>query len=103
MSFLDAAEHLIKCQYIPIESKADRMPTDKSGFSLPLPAPPNIHVQGYLGLRGIDPLVISHCIKEGIVYETSNKNKPRVVFVGRDPDGKAHYAAVRDCGGDFKG
>jgi len=103
MSFLDAVEHLIGCQRIPIESKLDRMPIVRSSFALPLPASSNIRVQGYLGLRGIDPLVISHCIKKGIVYETSHKNKPRVVFVGHDHDGKARYAAVRDCGGDFKG
>jgi len=103
MSFLDAVAQLDGCKGMssaPVRREAHKA---LSGLTLPLPAPSNIHVQGYLGLRGIDPLVTSHCLKTEIVYETMHGTKPRVVFVGRDDEGAARYAAVRDCSGDFKG
>jgi len=106
MSFLDAVEHLEGCQKLsvlpalPIKQPEARA---QSKLVLTPAAASNLHVKNYLELRGIDPRVVSHCLNKGILYESLHGTRPRAVFVGRDKNGAARYAAIRECSSDFKG
>ncbi|MDD3222699.1 MAG: DUF3991 and TOPRIM domain-containing protein [Lachnospiraceae bacterium] len=58
-------------------------------------------VTEYLFRRGIDYQIISDCIAEGIIYESADYHN--AVFVGKDKQGTAKYAACRSTlGSDFK-
>lgn len=54
----------------------------------------------YLRGRGIDRQLISDCIAEGIIYESSNYHN--AIFIGNDEQGTARYAALRGTNGSFK-
>ena len=58
-------------------------------------------VTEYLFERGIDYQLISECIAEGIIYESSDYHN--AVFIGKDEQGTARYAALRSTNGNFKG
>ena len=59
-------------------------------------------VAQYLFGRGIDFSIIQECIAEGIIFES--KKYHNAVFVGRDENGTAKYAALRSTlGSSFKG
>ena len=51
----------------------------------------------YLRGRCIHPNVLAFCRKEGILYQTSFKNHPNCVFVGRDGEGVAKGGSLRGC------
>lgn len=55
----------------------------------------------YLQGRGIDTEIVRFCIQTGIVYESEYHHN--AVFVGKDSEGKARYAALRGIGTDFIG
>lgn len=53
-------------------------------FKLPKPDANSYAAMAYLRGRCIHPNVLAFCRKEGILYQTSFKNHPNCVFVGRD-------------------
>ena len=59
-----------------------------------------IHVVSYLRKRGIDPDIISRCIRGGSLYESRKYHN--CVFVGHDLSGKARFACVRGIYSSFK-
>ena len=52
----------------------------------------------YLRKRCIHPNVLSFCKQKKILYQTSIKNHPNCVFVGRDGEGQAKGGSLRGCG-----
>lgn len=55
----------------------------------------------YLMGRGIHPVVIEHCLKHKLLFET--KQYHNAMFVGYDMNGKARYAALRGTKSGYKG
>jgi hypothetical protein len=104
MAFLDAVRHLGACEVIRTrpDEKKNAQPRTRS-FNLPPAAKTNDAAGAYLELRGIDPHVISRCVKDGIIYQNDRGSIKNVVFVGRDRQGSARYASIRGISGDFKG
>lgn len=56
-------------------------------FRLPQPDPNSYAATAYLRKRCIHPNVLSFCKQKKILYQTSIKNHPNCVFVGRDGEG----------------
>lgn len=59
------------------------------------------YVVSYLKNRGIDTELIHFCMETGRLYESEKYHN--AVFVGRDKEGNAKYAALRGVGTDFIG
>ena len=57
----------------------------------------------YLARRGISREIISALSSEGAIYGNRRYGHQNVVFLGRDSAERPRYAAIRSCGGDFKG
>ncbi len=55
----------------------------------------------YLQRRGIDGDIISHCIGEGLLYES--RHYQNCVFLGKDTAGEIRYAFLRGIHGQFAG
>lgn len=55
----------------------------------------------YLQRRGIDGDIISHCIGEGLLYES--RRYQNCVFLGKDTAGEIRYAFLRGIHGQFAG
>lgn len=73
-----------------------RQPAASDGsnaFLLPQAHTDSRRVFAYLCSRGIDPEIINHCIKHGMLYEEAEHHN--AVFVGHDHTGAAQYAAMR--------
>lgn len=51
----------------------------------------------YLRGRCIHPNVLAFCRRESLLYQTSFKNHPNCVFVGRDGEGVAKGGSLRGC------
>lgn len=66
-------------------------------FKLPKPDANSYAAMAYLRGRCIHPNVLAFCRKEGILYQTSYKNHPNCVFVGRDGEGIAKGGSLRGC------
>ena len=66
-------------------------------FKLPEPDTNSYAAMAYLRGRCIHPNVLAFCRKEGILYQTSFKNHPNCVFVGRDGEGVAKGGSLRGC------
>lgn len=66
-------------------------------FKLPKPDANSYAAMAYLRGRCIHPNVLAFCRKEGILYQTSFKNHPNCVFVGRDVEGVAKGGSLRGC------
>jgi hypothetical protein len=106
-SFVDAVRHLVGDEINitrPITPKA-RPPTEKKQqervpLELPLRNADNERVIDYLEKRGITKPLIDDCIKRGLLYESVTWHN--AVFLGRDDNGKVHFAALRGTMGDFK-
>jgi len=80
--------------------------TDQKVAPIVLSLPPkyanNERVISYLSQRRIDLELILDCIERGLIYESADYHN--AVFVGKDVNGEAKYAAVRGTTGkDFKG
>lgn len=56
------------------------------------------HITKYLMSRGIDKNIIESLIAEGLLYES--KGYHNCIFLGKDDEGKARYAAYRGCTSD---
>lgn len=66
-------------------------------FKLPKPDANSYAAMAYLRGRCIHPNILAFCRKEGILYQTSFKNHPNCVFVGRDGEGVAKGGSLRGC------
>ena len=66
-------------------------------FKLPKPDANSYAAMAYLRGRCIHPNVLAFCRREGILYQTSFKNHPNCVFVGRDGEGVAKGGSLRGC------
>lgn len=66
-------------------------------FKLPKPDTNSYAAMAYLRGRCIHPNVLAFCRREGILYQTTFKNHPNCVFVGRDGEGIAKGGSLRGC------
>ena len=89
-----------KAQSPPSRSKATLPAAARRPLSLPPRNGNNTRVLAYLQSRGIERQVILNCIKDGSLYQSAKYCN--CVFVGRDDDGKARFAALRGTLGNFK-
>ncbi len=78
----------------PVKTK-ERVP-----FALPIATATPTAAVAYLRQRGIHPDVLQNCLDLGIVYEESKHHN--VVFVGKDAQGIAKFAAHRSTHGTFR-
>lgn len=103
VSFTEAVEALAGNPLSPVRHapQAKLKEQEPKVLSLPPPSRCATHAVSYLHGRGIDYDLIGYCIQTGRLYESQKYHN--VVFVGRDPDGKPRYAALRGTWGDFKG
>lgn len=76
--------------YIPMEHEAK----EKKPFVLPEQAPNCGRIRKYLNSRGVSNEVMNYCIQRGILYESLPYHN--TVFVGKDEQGKARYAFLRE-------
>ena len=91
-SFLDAVQRILgELPRVPTKSEPTA-PLPKTEFSLPPKHADNRRVFSYLRGRGIDPEIINHCIKHGLLYESAQHHN--CVFVGFAGDRPA-YAMQR--------
>lgn len=99
--FVEAVRHLagddVRSYDIPPKSKP---PPERKPFSLPPRNRDNTRVIAYLQSRGIEMPLILDCIERGSLYESATYHN--CVFIGRDDDGKARFAAMCGTIGDFK-
>lgn len=79
----------------PAEKKTEKI------LLLPQPYRYTEYVVSYLKNRGIDKELIHFCMRTGRLYESAKYHN--AVFVGRDREGNARYAALRGVGTDFIG
>jgi len=94
MSFLDAVNSLAeRAAVVPPVFMPN---VERKDFVLPVAHSDNLRVIDYLTGRGIDREIIEFCIQAGILYESERYHN--CVFVGRDGDGVARYAALRGTG-----
>ena len=100
-SFMEAVQSLAGPAAIrpPVSVSAEKAAEKK--LLLPEPYPCQSCVVDYLCQRGIDPQLIEFCLRTGRIYESRKYHN--AVFVGRDREGKARYAALRGVGTDFIG
>jgi hypothetical protein len=104
--FVDAVRHLAGEAYSgPAAALKARPPgaakqPERKPFKLPPRNADNKRVIAYLEQRGIDKALTQECIDRGLLYESAHWHN--CVFVGRDDNGKARFAALRGTTGDFK-
>lgn len=92
LSLPDAVQRVLSVAgTLPAEMPRRKARPTKS-FSLPLKHADNRRVFSYLCGRGIDPEIINHCIKHGLLYESAQHHN--CVFVGLAGDRPA-YAMQR--------
>ena len=93
MEFVEAVQHLCGCtRYTPSTPIYSMKPPPKQPLKLPKPYVNNDRALRYLTGRGIDPEILSYCVKTGRLYEDERHN---CVFVGFDSGGKPRYAMLR--------
>ena len=103
VSFVEAVREINRIQggispsFQPVKASppAERKPTKK--FSLPRPDKNNYAAIAYLRKRCIHPNVLMVCKQKKILYQTSFKDHPNCVFVGRDGNGEAKGGSLRGC------
>ncbi|MDR1329906.1 MAG: DUF3991 domain-containing protein, partial [Oscillospiraceae bacterium] len=88
----------------PVVPRARAPDPQKSKERKPFTLPPrngdNERAISYLQKRGIDKDLILNCIERGSLYESDRWHN--CVFIGRDDDGRARFAALRGTKGNFK-
>jgi hypothetical protein len=100
-SFVDAVRELSGEDRVSYNIKPDSSRiTERKPFRLPTHNRDNKRVIAYLRSRGIDKPLILDCIERGILYESAIYHN--CVFVGRDENGKARFAAMRGTTGKFR-
>ena len=104
MDFVDAVTLLSDARLHPSYTRHPPKPQAQAPPPKKLLLPPrhkdHYRVIAYLMGRGISRAVIDLCIDQGILYE--NAKYHNAVFVGRDEEGKARFAALRGIKGNFK-
>lgn len=102
LGFVDAVKTLSNTRvevYHKISIPAQKVDEPKS-FELPEVNYYGNTVTSYLQKRGINADIINKCIGAGILYE--ERKHRNCVFVGRDKEGTARYAALRGTFGSFR-
>lgn len=102
LGFVDAVKTLSNTHvevYHKISIPAQKVDEPKS-FELPELNYYGNTVTSYLQKRGINADIINKCIGAGILYE--ERKHRNCVFVGRDKEGTARYAALRGTFGSFR-
>lgn len=92
LSLPDAVQRILSAGGIPLAEPPRRKARPTKSFSLPPRHADNRRVFSYLRGRGIDPEIINHCIKHGLLYESAQHHN--CVFVGFAGDRPA-YAMQR--------
>ena len=104
VSFVEAVREINRIQggvrpsFQPV--KAPPPPAEKKPakeFRLPKPDKNNYAATAYLRKRCIHPNVLTVCKQKRILYQTSFKDHPNCVFVGRDGNGEAKGGSLRGC------
>lgn len=80
MSLQDAVQRVLSAAGVPLSEAARSKAHPTKAFSLPPKHADNRRVFSYLHGRGIDPEIINHCIKHGLLYESAQHHN--CVFVG---------------------
>lgn len=94
MTFPEAIRTLAGEDYQTLRTdQSAREPPQRKEFSLPPRNQNNRRAFAYLCARGIDPEIITHCMRRGLIYEDAQHHN--VVFVGHDEKGAAKYAMLR--------
>ena len=94
MTFPEAIRTLAGEDYQALRiDESAREPPQRKEFSLPPRNQNNRRAFAYLCARGIDPEIITHCMRRGLIYEDAQHHN--VVFVGHDEKGAAKYAMLR--------
>ena len=89
----DAVQRVLSAAGVPVAEVAHSKKAHPTKiFSLPPKHADNRRVFSYLHGRGIDPEIINHCIKHGLLYESAQRHN--CVFVGFAGDRPA-YAMQR--------
>ena len=88
----DAVQCVLSAGGVPLAEPPRRKARPTKSFSLPPRHADNRRVFSYLRGRGIDPEIINHCIKHGLLYESAQHHN--CVFVGFAGDRPA-YAMQR--------
>lgn len=101
-NFVDAVCHLTGIGKLPAGAgkRAETVFVQRKPFALPPRNKDNERVIAYLQGRGIAKPLILDCIRRGSLYESARYHN--CVFVGRDNNRKARFAALRGTKGDFK-
>ena len=92
LSLPDAVQRILSAGGVPLAEPPRRKARPTKLFSLPPRHADNRRVFSYLRGRGIDPEIINHCIKHGLLYESAQHHN--CVFVGFAGDRPA-YAMQR--------
>lgn len=105
MGFVDAVNRLCDARQAPsFAANPPRLKANAPPMRKPFQLPPrhrdHFRVISYLLGRGINREVIDRCIEGGLLYESAQHHN--AVFVGRDVQGKARFAALRGTRGNFK-
>lgn len=102
VSFVEAVREINRIQggvrpsFQPV--KAPSPPAEKKPakeFRLPKPDKNNYAATAYLRKRCIHPNVLTVCKQKKILYQTSFKDHPNCVFVGRDGNGEPKGGSLR--------
>jgi hypothetical protein len=103
MGFVEAVEHLTgggSFIYNRLPQPKANAPPEKP-FKLPPRNQDDLRVIAYLQTRGIGRDLIQQCLDDGTLYESASYHN--CVFVGRDAEGVARFAAQRGTMSNFKG
>lgn len=92
LSLPDAVQRVLSAGSAALTEPPRRKERPTKSFALPPKHADNRRVFSYLRGRGIDPEIINHCIKHGLIYESEQYHN--CVFVGFADDGPA-YAMQR--------
>ena len=94
MTFQESIRTLAGEDYQALQAEeAAREPPPRKEFVLPPKNRNSRRAFAYLCSRGIDPEIINHCMKRGLIYEDAQHHN--AVFVGHDGTGTARYAMLR--------
>lgn len=85
-------------EIIPSFFNARNTPQKVKKLLLPEKNDSSKHIAKYLMSRGIDKNIIESLIADGLLYES--KDYHNCIFLGKDDEGKARYAAYRGCTSD---
>ena len=92
LSLPDAVQRVLSAAGTPMVEASRSKARPTKNFSLPTKHADNRRVFSYLHGRGIDPEIINHCFKHGLLYESAQHHN--CVFVGFAGDRPA-YAMQR--------